>query len=58
MIGWPSRVKPVFICDSAGPCVLALADMEWMKQRSSTKAPVSGRRSLVIFPDLPRGLKA
>ena len=23
--------KPVFICDSAGPCVLVLAVIEWMK---------------------------
>ena len=38
MLGKPSRVKPVFIWDSAGPCVLVLAVIEWMKHMSSASS--------------------
>ena len=58
MLGKPSRVKPVFICDSAGPCVFDFAVIEWMKHISSTQAPSSGSRSDVYLPHWPRGRKA
>ena len=56
--GNPSSVKPVFICDSAGPCVLAFAVIEWMKHISSTSSARCGSRSETYLPDLPRGLNA
>ena len=43
---------------SPGPCVLVLLVREWRKAKSSAREPNSGRRSLVIFPQVPRGLKS
>jgi hypothetical protein len=53
MLGNPSVIKPVFIWQQAGPCVLVLAVKEWMKAMSSTNAPRCGRRSDTHFPLSP-----
>ena len=58
MLGKPSCVKPVFICDSAGPCVVVFAVIEWMKHMSSANSARFGSRSETYLPLLPRGLKA
>src|SRR3954470_24884630 len=50
MLGKPSSVNPVLIWFSAGPWVLLLAVIEWMKQRSSASAPRCGNRSEIILP--------
>jgi len=51
-------VKPVDIWLSAGPWVLLLAVIEWMKHISSANSPRCGSRSLVIVPLSPRGLNS
>ena len=58
MLGNPSRVKPVPIWLSAGPCVFDFPVIEWMKHISSARSARCGSRSLTILPDWPRGLKA
>jgi hypothetical protein len=55
MLGNPSRVKPVLIWFSAGPCVLLFAVIEWMKHISSASSARRGRRSEICFPHWPRG---
>ena len=54
--GNPSRVKPVFICDSPGPCELAFAVIEWTKHISSTSSARWGRSDETCLPVLPYGL--
>src|SRR6266550_1752914 len=56
MAGKPSRVNPVDMKFSPGPCVLVLLVSEWMKQKSSTRAPRWGSRSDVILPHATRGV--
>jgi hypothetical protein len=58
MLGKPSSVNPVDIWLSAGPWVLLLAVIEWMKHISSAMSPRRGSRSLVIVPLSPRGLNS
>ena len=58
MPGKPSSVKPVLIWFSAGPCVLLLAVIEWMKHISSASSARCGSRSLIILPHWPRGLNS
>src|SRR5919206_126788 len=53
MLGNPSRMKPVFICSMAGPCVLLRAVSEWMKAMSSTHSARWGRRSETHLPHRP-----
>ena len=50
MLGKPSSVKPVLIWFSAGPCVLLLAVIEWMKHMSSASSARFGSRSEIILP--------
>ena len=58
MLGKPSSVNPVLIWFSAGPWVLLFAVIEWTKQRSSASSARFGKRSEIILPDCPRGLKS
>ena len=55
MLGKPSSVKPVLIWFSAGPCVLLLPVIEWMKHISSASSARCGSRSEIILPHWPRG---
>ena len=56
--GKPSMVKPVFMKFSPWGWAEVMVWREWRKQKSSAWDPRWGRRSEIILPDLPRGLKS
>ena len=54
-LGNPSSTDPVERKFSAGPWVLDLAVIEWMKLMSSARPARLGSKSLIILPHSPRG---